>query len=112
MDAGLDAGPDALNGCTVYEDETAPDAGRTIRWDLPPFQGDNADACMMIKVGQTIKWDGDFGMHPLDTLGGTTPNPILDYDHTTGEVTFTAPGSYGYTCDNHAQMTGAIKVVP
>ena len=51
-------------------------------------------------------------MHPLTVAGGDTPNPIADYDMTSGKVVFPTKGTYGFVCGNHPQMTGAIQVIP
>jgi plastocyanin len=63
---------------------------------------------MRIKVGQSVRFDGDFVEHPLVAFGGDTPNPVS----AEAEVVFSEPGLYGYLCTTHASMTGAIWVVP
>jgi hypothetical protein len=99
----------APSNCTSYVDRTAPSADRTLLWTLA-LAGSPA-ACMKVAVGQTVTWSGSFTSHPLLADGGTTPNPIPNHD-AAGNVTFTAPGTYGYICEIHAVMTGAIMVVP
>lgn len=66
---------------------------------------------MKIKVGQKVKWVGNFGTHPVGANGGDKPNPISTFDETSGEVTFTAAGTFGFQCQVHASMKGAIQVV-
>lgn len=73
---------------------------------------------MKIKVGQTVKFttDGadtpaDLVSHPIGANGGDPGNPIPNVDDTTGELTFTTKGTFGFTCTNHGAMIGAIQVV-
>ena len=69
--------------------------------------------CAMVKVNQSVTFDGDFSVHPLSQTSGAAVIP-----HTTSgtSLTFSIPtaGTYDYQCDVHhaAGMTGAIKVVP
>jgi plastocyanin len=98
-----------VNGCqpTQYLDRTA-SADREITWDF----GVEADPerCMQVQTGQTVVWNtSDFELHPLSGVGGDVPNPISS--HQNGSVTFTTPGTFGFVCDNHTVMRGAIKVV-
>ena len=106
-----------VNGCTGFVDRSGASDTRAITWDINVTQ--TPERCMQIKVGQTVKWtsDGattpaDFTMHPLSQQGGDKPNPVLDVDEATGDVTFTASGTYGFVCGIHPLMVGAIKVVP
>jgi len=74
--------------------------------------------CMIISVGQTAKWVGNFDTHPLvggeyQGTSGTMPNPIGRHDtgSTAVEVTFNTAGLYPYFCDFHAPtMVGVIWV--
>ena len=91
-----------------YQDRTAPAAERTLAWDFP-FAG-SVDRCIIVRVGQSVRWDGNFAMHPLENDQGSTPNPIGAHD-ASGVVTFTAPGIYGYRCNYHFEMRGAVQVV-
>jgi hypothetical protein len=116
-DAASDAGPDAeplsLQGCTPtsYLDRTAAGADRDLDWD-DAFAGD-VERCLMIKVGQAVSWTGDLSEHPLVPQGGTTPSPIVAIGNGFGvSYTFTTPGSFGYLCSTHPPMKGAIFVVP
>jgi plastocyanin len=116
-DAGGDGGQNvALNGCTSsnYIDKTATGADRTITWQdsssaKPP------NSCLKISMGQAVKWMGDLSAasHPLRPFGGDAGSPIVATSSGT-EVTFTfnATGVFGFHCDNHDDMTGAIWVVP
>jgi plastocyanin len=109
-----DAGP-PLNGCTTYVDHTA-DKEVDLQWDFGIAQ--RPDHCSQIKVGSVVKWTGDFGTHPLDALGGDTPNPIAGAFMDAGGtgttsifIAFPNAGKFGYHCDVHATMLGAIEVV-
>jgi plastocyanin len=104
-----DATERALNGCTSYDDHSAEADPRTIAWSLS-VTSDPAH-CMRIKVGETVRWNGDLSIHPLGPKGGDAPNPISAVD-ASGRVSFSSPGTFGYTCTVHPSMIGAIRVVP
>lgn len=112
VDAGstVDAGP-VINSCTKYQDHTAAGDARVVAWDFPIAQ--SAERCLTVKVGQTVTWvsEAGFSTHPLKGGGGKTPNPIINVG-ADGKVTFTAEGTYGYNCDIHPAMLGAVRVVP
>ena len=102
---------DVVDGCADadYLDRTAPAADRTLTWDFS-IVGD-PERCLKVRVGQSVRWDGDLQFsHPLTNDEGTLPNPISGHD-ASGVVVFTQPGTFGYRCDNHFQMRGAILVV-
>ena len=76
---------------------------------------------MHIKKGQKVTFSttedaagapAAFGTHPLLAQDGDSPNPITTaFDSSTGEVTFAAAGTFGFTCGVHgAAMAGAILV--
>ena len=118
QDAGtdVDAGPQPVNGCTVFTDFTAADAGAaTITGPaggaLPAQYTPN---CVKIKVGGSVTWNSGFASHPLGPSGGDTPNPITSTSTgTTKSFTFPNAGTYGYACGFHAgSMFGAVQVVP
>jgi hypothetical protein len=112
-DAGPDAEPPALQGCTPtsYLDRTAAGADRDLNW-VEAFSGD-VERCLMIKAGQSVAWTGDLSEHPLVPEGGTTPSPIVAVGNGFGVTyTFPAPGSFGYLCSTHPPMKGVIFVVP
>jgi hypothetical protein len=99
-----------VQGCeeTAYVDRRAPAADRELAWILSIAS--DPERCLTITVGQSVVWNGNFNVHPLDPQGGDTPNPITGTE--TGAVTFTAPGTFGYLCGVHPSMKGAIQVVP
>jgi plastocyanin len=101
-------GTTTLNGCTTYEDHTA-DTAVEITWARPL---NDANKCSKIKVGTTVTWKGDLVDHPLTTKGGDTPSPItLTNSGTEAPIKFTAAGDFGFVCQKHPDMLGAIQVV-
>ncbi len=64
-----------------------------------------------VAVGDTIKWQGDFGTHPLSST--SVPPGAASFHHASGSA-FTYPvaatGTYQYRCDNHfgLGMTGSF----
>jgi plastocyanin len=110
-EAGADAtAPAVVNACKTFVDRSASTASRTITWDFPVSTA--PERCMTVKVGESVTFMGDFGLHPLLAGGGDSPNPFSSVDTTTGKVTFPKAGLYGFMCGNHPSMIGAIMVVP
>lgn len=111
-DAGSDAPtpPPVVNGCTSFVDATG--GAAEITWDLSV--GTAPGRCLKIREGQSVTWTGSFTSHPLKASGGTTPSPIVNGQPGDTDVTiqFDAAGVYGYVCEIHGSMTGAIQVVP
>jgi hypothetical protein len=103
-----------VDGCleSDYLDRTAPNSDRDFNWDYA-FAGD-PERCITIRVGQSVRWIGDFPSHPLDPDEGTTPSPILPIasPDASGQVTFQQVGIYGYRCNFHFSMRGAVQVLP
>jgi plastocyanin len=63
------------------------------------------------KVGDTVKWDGDFSMHPLSST--TIPANAASWHNGSGTsflYVITVPGTYNYQCDVHVSigMTGSF----
>jgi plastocyanin len=109
-DGGGDSGAaEAVNGCTTFEDRTAEGANRTLTWDFSITT--SPDRCIRVKAGQTVTWEGSLEAHPLLPSGGDSPSPVSGVDTTTGEVTFPSAGTFGYVCDVHPAMLGAVEVV-
>lgn len=98
--------PPTFNGCQSFVDKTADGAVREITWGFSVSS--TPEACMKIKVGQTVTWKGDLGVHPLGVKGGDTPSPITN----TASIKFDKAGLFGYVCTSHATMLGAVQVVP
>lgn len=73
-----------------------------------------APRCVQIKAGQSVTWTGSFSTHPLLADQGDKPNPIstADTSGASANVTFPTPGTYGFKCQVHPTMTGAVLVTP
>jgi hypothetical protein len=98
-------------GDNDYLDRTAPGASREIIWDFS--SPGRPDKCMKIHAGQSVTWVGSLSGHPLEEDEGQRPNPIGP-PRDQGEsatVTFTQTGVFGYRCNFHFEMRGAIQVV-
>jgi plastocyanin len=111
-DSNSDVNPIALNGCLAYEDRTDPNADRGLN-----FVGSiaaEAERCMKVKTGTSVCFSSSsFATHPLIPFGGDTPNPIPSQSAGTAVcVGFLTPGVFGYKCNVHPTMTGAIWVIP
>jgi plastocyanin len=65
-------------------------------------------------IGDTVKWTGDFAMHPLSST--TIPSGAATWHQATGSSPFIyaikVAGSYDYKCDTHVSsgMTGSFTV--
>jgi plastocyanin len=73
--------------------------------------------CMMVKVGQTVTWQGNLDKHPLIPRdeSSTLPNPIPSSSAGMTSITATFPctGFYNFSCSiHHDAMLGTIWVVP
>ncbi len=103
-----DSGSSSLNGCTdsSYTDATA--SGATITWDFTV-----SPKCVKIKAGQSVTWNGDLAVHPLNPFGGDQGSPVPSQaTGNTAKGTFPTAGLFGFHCANHPSMLGAVKVVP
>lgn len=91
----------------VYADDRATDAVVT-------FPGSGATpqytpACLRIRVGQSVTWNGDLAKFPLSPGFGGSANPIVPTSSGT-TVTFVFPaGIYGFQSGN---MSGVIYAEP
>jgi plastocyanin len=119
IDSRFDATPGG-GSCITWVDHTN-DADVRLTWDLTIRM--NPDRCTIIRAGSTVRWSGNFDVHPLEPFGGDVPNPIPnsvgadsglpDGGAPTIVVAFPEAGTFGYNCENHpAIMSGAITVVP
>ncbi len=110
-----------VNGCATFKDETDADAAQSVAivWDFGLAK--SAMRCIKVKVGTSVSFKGDFGAHPIASLGGDTPTPFADAQDnvmnpgTTEErttVEFKTAGTFGYYCTFHRTMKGAVQVVP
>ena len=125
-DSGLDgedvAAETATHGCTdgrFVNRSPGTDGDRTIVM-APGNQYD--PPCLVIRVGQTVTFTGNFSVHPLApgvaprrSGTGATPSPIeMRSEGTVYRVQFPTPGDYPYYCVYHAGggMYGVIRVSP
>jgi plastocyanin len=65
---------------------------------------------LFVSVGDTIRWQGDFGFHPLRST--TIPASAQSWSNSTGTVfsyVVQISGTYLYQCDNHGpDMSGSF----
>jgi hypothetical protein len=114
-----DLAPMLINGCTSFEDGTVSPSDRYINWGVgngvPAMFATQDERCLTVKVGQMVTFGGDFLNHPFAAAGGDSP---AIPDRLTGTVqedyvvTFSTVGTFGYKCNTHPVMTGAIHVIP
>jgi plastocyanin len=118
-DLAPDATPDtvdamaSINGCTTYDDRTATTAIRQVTWNMTVAT--RPEHCMRVKLNQTVCWyTSSFATHPLAPSGGDSPSPITANSAATivNCVNFNRVGTFGYKCTVHAEMVGAVQVVP
>jgi plastocyanin len=109
-----DSGGDAaapVNGCTTFTDFTAD--GGTITFPTSAAPAQYSPNCVAIKLHQSVTWTGSFTSHPLVAKGGDTPNPITTTSSgTTKSFTFDNAGTFGFGCQIHPSMQGAVQVSP
>jgi len=68
----------------------------------------------VIQSGGTVTWTwAGQNIHNLTFTGGPTPQPANQGNQVTGTAqrTLTTVGSYSYTCTNHFNMNGTVRVV-
>jgi len=68
----------------------------------------------VIQSGGTVTWTwAGQNIHNLTFGGGPTPQPANQGNQVTGTAqrTLTTVGSYSYTCTNHFNMNGTVRVV-
>jgi plastocyanin len=109
---GTDAVP-VLNGCAAddYADFSAGGDERVVA--IAQTGLTFTPKCMIVAVGQSVRWDGNLSAHPLapgnpdDALAGSAENPITATSSGSEvEFTFDAPGVYPYYCTLHAFGAG------
>jgi plastocyanin len=124
-DSAVDAGPDGailMNNCSAIDfaatDRSAPSADRTVHFPFDASPGMYDPPCMRIKVGESVKWVGNFQGHPLYGNDNNPNNPIPNFSGDGGgpdggvSVPFAEAGVFGYACQVHGSMQGAIDVEP
>lgn len=109
--------PGSVNGCTFANaTDNRGQANVTVTATSSWTQGHNV--CMIVDLGTTVTWGGNFTSHPL--IGGVTPtrdnsSPITIAGPGSGTtpvaVTLSSVGDFGYFCDIHTStMKGMIYV--
>ena len=113
-----------FNGCTAadYEDRSALDAERIIGIATEGLTF--TPACLIIAVGQTVRWQGSLGSHPLapgnpdHPDAGSADSPIsATSSGQSVEFVFGKAGTFPYYCELHAfgdgqGMAGVVHVRP
>lgn len=98
-----------FNACSAYVDRTAADADRTLDWDYG-IEND-PERCIVVRVGQTVTFEGNLNAHPIDAQGGDDPNPFDGAISSAAAFTFDRPGAFGFVCIYHDEMQGVVWVV-
>jgi plastocyanin len=110
-----------VNGCTVRQATNWLNVGPTPR-HIDFSCCVYAPPCVKIKPGRTVRWLGDFSLHPLRpglVFGGAThsqpgnPIPALDSGTNSGQITFPQAGAWGFYCNFHwnfGDMYGTVYV--
>lgn len=117
--SGTDSGGTTPTACTQAQFDAA-DFRQFGQVDVSVRSGDGGafefvNKCAKISVGQKAEFAmGNFAIHPLAPLPSTPQNPIprTASGSTNVVVTFSAAGTFGFVCENHGSMVGAIQVVP
>lgn len=113
-----------FNGCTAadYEDRSAANAERVIGIATEGLTF--TPSCLIIAVGQTVRFQGSLGSHPLapgnpdHPEAGSADSPIIATDSGQSvDFTFENPGTFPYYCELHAfgdgqGMAGVVHVRP
>ncbi len=106
----------SVNGCSSFQDETAPGGSRTITFTFPSY----SPPCMLIAAGQSVTFSGSFSSHPLrpgvapSSSGTGSPNNPIPATSSGNSLTvaFPTPGTYPFYCALHQAMgmIGAVQV--
>jgi plastocyanin len=111
------AGDPVINGCRTYVDRSQPNDDRTVAFFNYAYQPN----CIFISAGQSVRFTGDFSMHPFRPgvamsrasmdPAGTMPNPMTATDTGASAMfTFPSAGIFPYNCIDH-EGTGMYGVV-
>ena len=102
--SAVDSGPPPVNGCKPGDFVAA----SAITWNF-----NVVPACVSIKAGSSVTWNGDFVTHPLAAFNGSMPSPIVTTNAgMTYPTKFQTAGVYGFHCVKHPAMMGAVRVMP
>ena len=116
LDGATLDGSSTVNGCSesgfVNDDQSDPLAARTI--DVSGGGHGPRRICMRIKLGETVTFQGSFGIAPLEPSGGATPSPIVETKNgKTVTFAFPSAGTFGFkTVAGKDSIAGAIDVTP
>lgn len=100
----VDSGSAPVNGCKPGDFVAA----SAISWNFMVVP-----ACVSIKAGSSVTWNGNFGTHPLAAFNGDMPSPIVTTNAGISYATkFQNTGVYGFHCTLHPAMLGAVRVMP
>jgi plastocyanin len=104
----------ALAPCNAVGDYTT---GSTIRFGAA-LGSAYSPACLTVRVGDTVTWEGDFSGHPRSpSTRGTAMNPIPRASTGTSQaVQFTRAGFFPFYCEFHGDdagggMAGVVRVI-
>jgi plastocyanin len=100
-----------VNGCDPST-TTVSSGNVTITFPMAAAPMQYSPACVKVHMGSTVTWNGSFTNHPLTPDGTGNPIPSTSAGTTPVTVTFPTAGSYGFHCQFHASMLGAVFVVP
>ncbi|WP_430333721.1 cupredoxin domain-containing protein [Rhodococcus sp. ACT016] len=103
----------SISGCSTEAEKDAsadPASALTVTVSNMTY----SPSSITISVGQTVTWVFDDRGTPHDVVGvgdakSVLRSPLLMSG--TWEFTFTAPGTYDYTCSLHPDMHGVVVVV-
>ena len=107
--------PVTLNGCDAeaYADHSAESDERVIQ--IAANGLNFTPQCLLIGVGQTVRFEGSLTSHPLapgnpdDPNAGSHDSPIVATSSGTSvEFTFDAAGTFPYFCELHAFGNGMV----
>ncbi len=103
--------PSSYAGCTSFTVAS----GETISFGAA-VGFEYAPRCLRASPGHELRFEGDFGFHPLEQGCGPTAIPATASGSELS-LTLSAPGLYGYYCSSHGTrsgqgMAGAILIAP
>jgi plastocyanin len=100
-----------VNGCDPTA-TTATAGNATITFPTGAAPGQYSPACVRIKAGSMVTWNGAFNYHPLTPDDAVSPI-VYTTTGTTATFTFPSAGAFAYHCDIHpSAMQGAVFVDP
>ena len=112
-----DAGDAASSACApldfLLNDQRGPNEARLITFPGGGPHAEYAPRCMIVGVGQSVTWHGDFTIDPLAARSQNPPSPITPTaTGNTATFAFMQPGRYRYGSTANVGLHGAIDVRP